>query len=350
MFDEGAPSSPGSLWWQEALKPEYTPMTEEEMFSFGPGSYGGAMQDFDISSPYVGERREFDYEQEMRDRIEESARNIPEITPASVGQANILDTSLPYSMSTFEQDPVLTHGEDYGADPIEQPEFDPSFTIVPTPTPTAGVSNLVAGQAKGGYYIDDEPDEEIFEEPFDYYEVETPESEPVYEVDIPEPEPVYEPEPEPIYDDWAMYDDLPVEPEPAWEPVYYGDYDFEEFADGGTSFGGMALVGEEGPELVDLPPGAQVMPAGITEMMTGRPTRRPRSLFRQAGMRAPSAQTIGNLLPEEIEVYQEMGRLAGIPDKAFEREFRSMVPMGQGGTNQARFTPRGTGRTRYGRR
>ena len=117
---------------------------------------------------------------------------------------------------------------------------------------------------------------------------------------------------------------------------------------GGFSSGGPALVGEMGPELVDLPPGAQVMPAGITEMMTGRPTRAPRSLFRQAGMRAPSAQTIANLLPEEIEVYQEMGRLAGIPDKAFEREFRSMVPMGQGGTRQARFTPRGTGRTRYG--
>ena len=122
----------------------------------------------------------------------------------------------------------------------------------------------------------------------------------------------------------------------------------DSFAFGGFSSGGPALVGEMGPELVDLPPGAQVMPAGITEMMTGRPTRAPRSLFRQAGMRAPSAQTIANLLPEEIEVYQEMGRLAGIPDKAFEREFRSRVPMGQGGTRQARFTPRGTGRTRYG--
>ena len=122
----------------------------------------------------------------------------------------------------------------------------------------------------------------------------------------------------------------------------------DSFAFGGFSSGGPALVGEMGPEVVDLPPGAQVMPAGVSEMMTGRPTRQPRSLFRQAGMRAPSAQTIANLLPEEIEVYQEMGRLAGIPEKAFEREFRSMVPMGQGGTRQARFAPRRTGRTRYG--
>jgi len=128
------------------------------------------------------------------------------------------------------------------------------------------------------------------------------------------------------------------------EPVQY----YDEFAFGGFSQGGHALVGEMGPDLVDLPPGAQVMPAGITEMLTGRPTRRPRSLMRPAGMRVPSAQTIGNLLPEETEMYQEMGRLAGIPEKAFEREFRSMVPMGRGGTNQARFTPRRTGRTRYG--
>ena len=113
-------------------------------------------------------------------------------------------------------------------------------------------------------------------------------------------------------------------------------------------FGGM--VGGMGPEVSDLPLGAQTMPAGVTEMLTGRPTRRPRSLFRPAGLRTPSAQTISNLLPEEIEVYQEMGRLAGIPEKAFEREFRSMVPMGQGGTSQARFTPRSIGRTRYGTR
>ena len=121
------------------------------------------------------------------------------------------------------------------------------------------------------------------------------------------------------------------------------------FADAIDSFQFGGMVGGMGPEVSDLPAEAQTMPAGVTEMLTGRPTRRPRSLFRPAGLRTPSAQTISNLLPEEIEVYQEMGRLAGIPEKAFEREFRSMVPMGQGGTSQARFTPRRTGRTRYGR-
>jgi hypothetical protein len=120
------------------------------------------------------------------------------------------------------------------------------------------------------------------------------------------------------------------------------------FADAIDSYQFGGFVGDMGPQVSDLPPDAQTMPAGIREVMSGRPTRAPRSLFRQAGMRAPSAQTISNLLPEEIGVYQEMGRLAGIPDKAFEREFQSMVPMGQGGTRQARFTPRSTGRTRYG--
>jgi len=124
-----------------------------------------------------------------------------------------------------------------------------------------------------------------------------------------------------------------------------------EFAKAIDSFQFGGFVGDMGPEVTDLPPGAQVMPAGVSEMLTGRPTRAPRSLFRQAGMRAPSAQTISNLIPSEIEAYQELALTkGGIGQVDFEREFRSMVPMGQGGTRQARFTPRGTGRTRYGNR
>lgn len=40
-----------------------------------------------------------------------------------------------------------------------------------------------------------------------------------------------------------------------------------KFARGGTSSGGQALVGEEGPELVNLPAGAEVIPAGRTRNM-----------------------------------------------------------------------------------
>ena len=286
------------------------------------------------------------------------------------------------------------------------PEVAPPMPV-PTPTPQPSeIKPFERARAVEAYdpqpfvyddfeYYDDEPDEEpdeeIFEEPVF-------EPEPVFEV-----APVFEPEPVEVFEppeDWGWSGEDFMDTG-ASEEAYWSGYDegakgtrtgdrftlvgeegpelalfprgteivplnrpakpkqrrrlrnnfadaIDSFAFGGFSNGGPALVGEMGPELVDLPPGAQVMPAGITEMMTGRPTRAPRSLFRQAGMRAPSAQTIGNLLPEEIEVYQEMGRLAGIPEKAFEREFRSMVPMGQGGTRQARFTPRGTGRTRYG--
>jgi len=247
--------------------------------------------------------------------------------------------------------------------------------------------------------------EEPDEEPFDYYEPE-PEPEPMPEpyfvpAPAPAPAPAYVApeifpedmgfvwsEPEPVVEDYAGTG--------ASEAAYWGDYGEGargtrtddrltlvgesgpelalfpngteiipldrkmkpdqarrlrrrgEFAKAIESFEFGGYVGDMGPEVTDLPLGAQTMPAGITEMLTGRPTRQPRSLMRPAGMRVPSAQTLGNLLPEEIEMYQEMGRLAGIPQKAFEREFRSMVPMGQGGTRQARFTPRRTGRTRYG--
>ena len=123
------------------------------------------------------------------------------------------------------------------------------------------------------------------------------------------------------------------------------------FADAIDSFQFGGMVGDMGPEVSDLPLGAQTNVAGVTEMLSGRPTRRPRSLFRTAGLRAPSAQTISNLIPSEIEAYQELALTkGGIGQADFEREFRSMVPMGQGGVNQARFTPRGTGRTRYGSR
>jgi len=122
-----------------------------------------------------------------------------------------------------------------------------------------------------------------------------------------------------------------------------------DFAKAIDSFEFGGYVGGMGPRVSDLPIGAQTNMAGITEIQSGRPTRAPRSLMRQAGMRAPSAQAISNLIPSEIAAYQEMALTQGGIGKAdFEREFQSMVPMGQGGTRQARFTPRSTGRTRYG--
>jgi hypothetical protein len=57
----------------------YEPMSEEEMFSFGPGTYGRQLEEFEAGSLYAGERREFGYEQERRDRIEQAARQYPEM-------------------------------------------------------------------------------------------------------------------------------------------------------------------------------------------------------------------------------------------------------------------------------
>lgn len=214
----------------------------------------------------------------------------------SVSDALAIDAALATRAGAFEPEPV----EAYGAAADIVPYVAP--TPVPTPTPSTPAP------------------------------IPTPTTMPEI-IPLPSPTPPRVPTP-PAPTEWA--------PTPNWNPL------FDAFQFGGYSEGGMAMVGEEGPELVDLPEGAQVYPAGVTELLTGRPTRRPRSLFRPAGMRVPSAQAISNLLPEEMEVYQELGRLAGIPEKAFEREFRSAVPMGQGGTRQARFAPRQTGRTRYG--
>jgi hypothetical protein len=208
-----------------------------------------------------------------------------------------------------------------------------------------------------------------------------------------------------------------------WEP---------EFAEGGTTFRDtMALVGEEGPELVHLPAGAEVIPAdfteamlygsdarrmadggtmpsnltwgdmvqvggeggevirrsdlerlrqgadmsnmpeygfrgaapeqareaaplpmddararfadypaGVSQLMSGRPITPTRSLFPSAGLTTPSAQAMRRLVPEEIEAYRGLGRLTGIPEGAFEQEFRQAVPGGTSRVRQPRFQAR----------
>ena len=210
------------------------------------------------------------------------------------------------------------------------------------------------------------------------------------------------------------------------EQVWDVDPDFYDigFAGGGKTFRDtMALVGEEGPELVNLPEGAEVIPAdftqamlqgrrprrmqnggfvrlggtgeiiqeseleawgrgaslgtperiaqrkefdistfepgtmqerkmnvipqaqspypaGVQQVMAGRPIEQPRSLFRPAGLRVPSAQAMRNLVPEEMEAYRELGTLAGIPKGAYEREFRQAMPGGQARVRRPRFQAR----------
>ncbi len=81
-------------------------------------------------------------------------------------------------------------------------------------------------------------------------------------------------------------------------------------------------------------------PAGVQQVLSGRAIEQPQSLFRPAGLRVPSAQAMRNLIPEELEAYRELGTLAGIPEKAFEREFREAVPGGVSRVEEARFLPR----------
>ena len=81
-------------------------------------------------------------------------------------------------------------------------------------------------------------------------------------------------------------------------------------------------------------------PAGVQQVMAGRPIEQPRSLFRPAGLRVPSAQAMRNLVPEEMEAYRELGTLAGIPKGAYEREFKQAMPGGQARVRRPRFQAR----------
>jgi len=525
MFDVGAPFSPGSLWWQEALKVDPVPMTFDEQFTYGPNTYAGRMAEFESSGPYFGEEPLWDFQQPGREwpLSPEEADAIGATIPMNMAERiDVFESSGPYSgerpawdfPSTFTvdappYDPIST---DPGMMPSElgqKRELQFTDTYVPTaadmdaigaslPMSMAEAIEISASQSPYSQpRVEVETEED---DPFDYW-IDTGDFSASIEPTMADLIEIFEAESSPAVTTAELREEVTPEAQAAgytdyyddalavsdyWEDVnenfyiepvvedyagtgaseaaYWGDYGegargtrtddrltlvgesgpelalfpngteiipldrkmkpsqarrlrrrgVRGMQDGGFVFGaeeatarggaggfrslpgyqgddqryitedtlsrlssgalsqdpndptnifdpyapspqptplpsgGSTIFGGMGPEVTDLPIGAQTRPAGITEMLTGRPTRQPRSLMRPAGMRVPSAQTIGNLLPEEIEMYQEMGRLAGIPEKAFEREFRSMVPMGQGGTRQARFTPRRTGRTRYG--
>ena len=144
---------------------------------------------------------------------------------------------------------------------------------------------------------------------------------------------------------------------------------FGSFAGGGMTRGNqLELVGEEGPELVDLPPGSFVLPLkqlnqrqmldlkrkgvqgyanggivfddnqtqsatlpfGLRQMQAGRPITPSRGyLSQQAGLRLPSAQAFQNITPESREVFLDLAAQAGIPRKSFAQELALTVPSGR---------------------
>ena len=134
------------------------------------------------------------------------------------------------------------------------------------------------------------------------------------------------------------------------------------YAQGGLTQGNnLEIVGEEGPELVDLPPGTFVLPIkglnqaevarakangtrgyqsggivfpqlplGLRQLQSGRAISQPRGyLSRAAGLTLPSAQAFQNITPESREVFMDLASLAGIPPKSFEQELRLPIPGGR---------------------
>ena len=148
---------------------------------------------------------------------------------------------------------------------------------------------------------------------------------------------------------------------PASEQEWYGD-DPDFYAGGGLTQGNnLEIVGEEGPELVDLPPGTfvlplkglsqsevrrakakgtkgyqnggivfQELPLGLRQLQAGRAITPPRGyLSRAAGLTLPSAQAFQNITPESREIFMDLASQAGIPPKSFEQELRTTMPRGQ---------------------
>jgi hypothetical protein len=134
-------------------------------------------------------------------------------------------------------------------------------------------------------------------------------------------------------------------------------------AKGGIAGKNLEMVGEEGPELVDLPagtrvtpmknlskaevgslkkrgvkgyqtggivfPGANNLPIGLRQLQSGRgigPTRG--RLLRAANLRLPSQQALQNLTPESVSIFMDLAAQAGIPPGALAQEIGSTAPAG----------------------
>ena len=154
------------------------------------------------------------------------------------------------------------------------------------------------------------------------------------------------------------------EPIPGVGPVGYsaGGGPIRGFAQGGLTQGNnLEIVGEEGPELVDLPPGTfvlpikglnqaevarakangtrgyqsggivfQQLPLGLRQLQSGRAISQPRGyLSRAAGLTLPSAQAFQNITPESRDIFMDLASQAGIPPRSFEQELRLPIPGGR---------------------
>ena len=142
-----------------------------------------------------------------------------------------------------------------------------------------------------------------------------------------------------------------------------GGHPVSSLAGGGMTHGSnLELVGERGPELVDLAPGSfvlpirglnqrqsqriqqqgnirgyqsggivfQDLPLGLRQQQAGRAITPPRGYLSQAaGLTLPSAQAFQNITPESREVFFDVAKQAGIPQGAFAQELRTAFPGGR---------------------
>ena len=140
----------------------------------------------------------------------------------------------------------------------------------------------------------------------------------------------------------------------------------------------VTVVGEQGPEIAMFPVGTEIIPmgqptagqmdmarrtgrayanggeiggivfdryggeipSGARRTMAGQPIAPSAGrVFTAAGLGVPSGQSLRNMLPEDLDVYRDLGAQAGIPEGTFERELMLGTPSGERQRGSARFLP-----------
>ena len=88
------------------------------------------------------------------------------------------------------------------------------------------------------------------------------------------------------------------------------------------------------------PDGPLTVPLGVGQAYAGRAIEQggAERAFAKAGLPILSAQAQRRMIPEEFDVYQELGRLSGIGEGTLNKGFRSTLP-GAGRTGRLTFSP-----------
>jgi hypothetical protein len=82
------------------------------------------------------------------------------------------------------------------------------------------------------------------------------------------------------------------------------------------------------------------LPSGVRRTVAGQSVDPSAGrLFRAAGLGVPSGQGLRNMLPEDLDIYKDLGAQAGIPEGSFQRELALGIPSGERQRGSARFLP-----------